>query len=355
VHVVVPDSIDDPARPSGGNAYDRRVCDGLSALGWTVQMHAVAGSWPVPDLAALAGLTGELDRIPSGAVVLVDGLIGSAAPEVLVPIADRLRLVVLVHMPLGEDVANGEVPGDVGDARAREEAVLSAAVAVVTTSNWTRRRLVELYGLLPDRVHVAEPGVDAARAAPGTSTGGELLCVAAVTPQKGHDILLAALAAVADLSWRCVCVGSLDRAPAYADDLRQQAQESNIGDRVVFAGPLTVADLDVAYGSADVLVVASRAETYGMVVTEALARGLPVITTGVGGLPEALGAADGVRPGLLVPSEDAAALGAALRSWLDDDRLRQRLRHAARERRGTLPTWSATVVGVSSILTEVQA
>ena len=102
VHVVVPDGIDDPARPSGGNAYDRRVCRGLAAIGWSVREHAVAGSWPRPDAAACAALAGVVQRIPDGAVVLLDGLIASAAPEVLVPQAGRLRLVVLVHMPLGD-------------------------------------------------------------------------------------------------------------------------------------------------------------------------------------------------------------------------------------------------------------
>ena len=123
----------------------------------------------------------------------------------------------------------------------------------------------------------------------GRTGGGELLCVAAVTAHKGHDVLLAALAAIADLPWRCVCVGTLDREPAFVERLRRQAEAAGIGDRVCFAGLRIGDDLASAYAAADVLVLASRAETYGMVVTEALARGLPVIATAVGGLPEALG------------------------------------------------------------------
>ena len=207
-----------------------------------------------------------------------------------------------------------------------------------------------------DRVHVAEPAVDAADLATGTAAGGALLCVAAVTPDKGHDVLLAALATVADLPWRCVCVGTLDRDPGFVDRLGRQAREGGIGDRVRFAGPRTGADLDAAYAAADVLVLASRAETYGMVVTEALARGLPVVATAVGGLPEALGrGADGSRPGLLVPPGDPAAFAAALRSWLGDTDLRQRLRHAAQERRVTLPGWSVTSDRISRVLAEVAA
>ena len=101
VHVIVPEGIDDPARPSGGNTYDRRVCRGLAALGWSVREHAVPGDWPRPGPAGHAALARAVRRIPDGAVVLLDGLIASAGPEALVPQAGRLRQVVLVHMPLG--------------------------------------------------------------------------------------------------------------------------------------------------------------------------------------------------------------------------------------------------------------
>jgi glycosyltransferase involved in cell wall biosynthesis len=352
VTVVVPDGIDDPARPSGGNAYDRRICRGLAANGWSVHECPVPGSWPSPDETAVATLTSVVAGIPDGALVLLDGLIASAVPEVLVPEARRLRLAVLVHMPLGDGL-----PGaDVAAARAQECAVLSAAAAVITTSTWTRGWLLDCYALRPSQVHVAEPGVDAAELAPGTAAGGELLCVAAVTPNKGHDLLLAALVTVSDLPWRCVCVGTLDREPGFVERLRSQARVGGVVDRVVFTGPRTGTDLDLAYAAADVLVLASRAETYGMVVTEALARGLSVVATAVGGLPEALGrGADGSRPGLLVPPGDSAAFAAALRRWLGDTELRRRLRRAAQERRLTLSGWTDTSIRISRILAEVAA
>jgi glycosyltransferase involved in cell wall biosynthesis len=325
VHVVVPDGIDDPARPSGGNTYDRQVCRGLTSAGWSVYEHAVDGA----SLAALDAVVGE---IPDDAVVLLDGLVASTAPEVLMPQSRRLRLVVLVHMPLGDE---------------RERAVLSGAAAVITTSAWTRRRLLELYALPADRVHVAKPAVDAAGLATGTTSGEALLCVAAVTPGKGHDVLLGALATMTDLSWQCVCVGSVDREPAFVDGLRAD-------DRVRFTGPLTGPDLDRSYAAADLLVLPSRIEAYGMVVIEALARGLPVVATDVGGVTEALGhTAGGIRPGLLVPPDDPAALGGALRAWLDDAELRARLRGAARERREALPGWPATTSLVADVLAAV--
>jgi glycosyltransferase involved in cell wall biosynthesis len=347
VHVIVPEGIDDRARPSGGNTYDRRVCQGLAALGWSVHEHAVPGAWPRPAAAAHAALARAVARIPDGAVVLLDGLIASAAPETLVGEAVRLRQVVLVHMPLGHRPPHDEAVV----VRAGEREVLAAAVAVVTTSAWARRRLMELYGLPADRVHVAEPGVDAAGLAPGTAAGDALLCVAAVTPGKGHDVLLDGLARSADLSWRCAFVGSLDSDPAFADGVRRRVRDGGLRDRMQFTGPRTGSELDRTYAAADVLVLASHAETYGMVVTEALARGLPVIATEVGGVTEALGhGADGTRPGLLVPPGDPAALGVALRSWLSDAELRGRLRQAARERRASLRGWPATTSRLAGVL-----
>jgi glycosyltransferase involved in cell wall biosynthesis len=303
VHVVVPEGIDDPARPSGGNVYDRHVCDGLVALGWSVAEHSVA------------------EPIPDDAVVLIDGLVAPALP------ASASRLVVLVHMPLDDD---------------RDRAVLETAAAVVTTSEWSRRRLLERHDLPADRVHVATPGVERAELATPSAGGAALLCVGAVTPVKGHDVLIDALATMTDLPWRCECVGSPEIDPAFVNGLRR------LDGRVTFPGPRTGADLDDAYAAADLLVLPSRTEAYGMVVTEALARGLPVVATDVGGVTEALGGA-----GLLVAPDDPAALAGALRAWLTDAALRQRLREAARQRRESLAGWSATASTIAAVLAEV--
>lgn len=347
VYVIVPDGIDDPARPSGGNTYDRQVCRGLAAAGWTVHEHRAPGYWPHPDAAAKRALTRIVGTIPDGAVVLIDGLIASSASSVLVPEARRLRLVILVHMLLGD----GRSGGDAADT---ERAVLSAASAVIATSRWTRAQLLDRYGLRAEQVHVSEPGVDPAAPAPGTAEGGQLLSVAAVLPHKGHDEVFAALARIPDLPWHYTCVGSLALDPAFVSRLRRRAEIDGIGARVCLTDPRTGDELDRTYHEADVLVLASHAETYGLVVTEALAYGLPVIATAVGGLADALGrTGDGRRPGLLVPPGDTDALASALRSWLQDSALRRRLRLAAAERRRTLTGWHTTTNRIARVLTRV--
>jgi glycosyltransferase involved in cell wall biosynthesis len=341
VHAVWPDGVDDPARPSGGNVYDRRLSEGLTALGWTVHEHLATGPWPQRDAASLSALGAALQRLDDGTAVLIDGLIASAAPEALEPHARRLALRVLVHMPFGDRPTGPEV-------LTRERAALATAGAIVTTSAWARARLRELYPeLAPERILIARPGVDAAEPAPGSAGGGELLCVAAVTRDKGHDLLLDALTEIADLDWRCVCVGSMDVEPQFAATLRQRTAAAGLGDRIAFPGPRVGDALERVYAAADLCVLASRAETYGMVLAEALAHGLPVLTARVGGVTEAIGDHDAA---LTVAPDEPKALAGALRNWLSDPQLRTRLRVAARARGATLPGWDTTAAAVAEVL-----
>ena len=338
LHAVVPAGIDDPTRVSGGNVYDRRALDGLRALGWTVVEHEVGGDWPRPDLTDLARLSLLLDGLPDGALLIVDGLVASAAASVLPAASARLTVVVLLHMPLG--------PG------AAEETVLASAAAVATTSEWTRSQVRSWYGLR--HVYAVPPGTDPAPLAAGSAAGTALLCVATVHPGKGHDLLLEALARLDGLPWTLVCVGSLDADPDHVTALQAQVYARRWERRVTFAGPLVGSALDAAYDLADLVVLPSRRESYGMVVTEALARGLPVLATRTGGVPEALGRVPGgTLPGLLVAPDDPAALADGLSRWLDERHLRDRLRRAAALRRRTLPGWDLTATDLADVLSRV--
>ncbi|MDQ0752635.1 glycosyltransferase involved in cell wall biosynthesis [Streptomyces africanus] len=349
VHFVLPGGVDDPATPSGGNAYDRRVCLDLPGFGWQVTKHAVAGDWPRPGAAARTELARALSGLPDGAVVLLDGLVACGVPEIVVPEAERLRMVVLVHLPLGDET--GLDPAVAAELDAKERAVLRAVPAVVATSDWAVRRLVAHHGLPPERVHVAAPGADIAPLAPGTDGVSRLLCVAAVTPRKGQHRLVEALATVAELPWSCVCVGSLTQDPEYVAHLRSLIAEHGLQDRLELAGAQTGAALDASYATADLMVLTSYAETYGMAVTEALARGIPVMATDVGGLPEAVGRApDGGVPGILVPPENPAAIAAELRCWFGEADVRRRLKGAARSRRAALGGWAATAQSLAAVL-----
>jgi glycosyltransferase involved in cell wall biosynthesis len=340
----MPGGVDDPAAPSGGNTYDRRICGDLPGAGWQVGEHTVAGLWPRPAAGARAELARTLAKSPDGGVVLLDGLVACGVPDVVVPEAGRLRLAVLVHLPLADET--GLAPDVAAELDTAERRTLRAAAAVLATSEWAAHRLVDHHGLDPARVHVAAPGADPAPLASGThgADGGPLLLsVAAVIPRKGQHRLVEALATVTDLPWTCVCVGGLGQDHGYVARLRELIGESGLGDRVRLVGPRTGEALAASYAAADLLVLPSYAETYGMAVTEALARGVPVLATEVGGVPEAVGhAPDGSVPGMLVPPEDPVALAAALRRWLGEPGHRRRTTEAARGRRAGLAGWDTT-------------
>jgi glycosyltransferase involved in cell wall biosynthesis len=397
VDIVLPAGIDDPAQVSGGNRYDRLVCDELRARGWAVHEHAVAGDWPYPragDRDALAEALSPEIRAPQslapeilapetpapealapealapetpapktlsgdaaddpGSPVLIDGMLASAAGDLVAAAARERPVSVLAHMPFGADNA---------DLAESERVALSAATTVLATSSWTKRYLIQAYQLPSERIHVACPGADhtnpaAAPAHAGETNANRMLCVAAVARPKGHDVLVRALeelsrsAVLLGQEYSCVCAGSLSVDPRFAASLRHQVARAGLSARVEFTGPLASAAVDACYDTADLVVVPSRTESWGMVVTEALAHALPVVASDVGGIPEALGRApDGSRPGLLVSAGDPVALAQALSRWQDDARLRRRLRTAARARSRVLPGWAQTASQVSGALT----
>ncbi|MEV7089980.1 glycosyltransferase family 4 protein [Streptomyces sp. NPDC093085] len=337
----MPGGVDDPAAPSGGNTYDRRVCRGLAGAGWRVVEHTVAGTWPRPGEAARTGLARLLAGFADGEVVLLDGLVACGVPEVVVPAAGRLRAAVLVHLPLADET--GLDPAVASALDACERRTLRAVPAVVATSEWAARRLVRHHGLDAERVHVAAPGADPAPLATGSAAGSRLLCVATVSPRKGQLRLVEALAELAGLEWSCVLAGGLGQDPGYVAEVRALIARHGLGERIRLTGPLAGEALAARYAATDLLVLASAAETYGMAVTEALAHGVPVVATGVGGVPEAVGRApDGTVPGVLVPPGDQDTLTAALRGWLTEPVVRRELAAAARDRRAVLAGWGTT-------------
>ncbi|GAA2700172.1 glycosyltransferase family 4 protein [Actinoplanes palleronii] len=345
LYAVLPAGVDDPAAPSGGNRYDREVLNHLTDKNPDlVRETTVPGRWPRPAASDRDHLARVLGEFPDGALVLLDGLICCGVPEVLEPHAARLRLVILVHLPLSDETSLSAE--EAAELRTLEGRALHLATGVIATSDRAGAHVAAMHDL--PVVHVAAPGVD--RATPGTPspTGHRLLCVASLGPRKGQDLLLTALEQLTDRSWECTFAGAGRVPPVPA----------TLSGRVTFTGPLAGGALAAAYENADLFVLPSRAETYGMVVTEALAHGLPVVATDVGGVAEALGAAEaGGRsgvPGRLLPPEDPDLLAATLRTWLTDAALRDDWRALARARRETLTGWDETARRLATILRDIE-
>lgn len=319
---------------TGGYIYDRRITEGLRKVGWRVTVHELDPDFPLPTSAALEQAQRALETIPAGQPVVIDGLALGGMPDLAAVQADRLRIIALVHHPLA--LETGLTTAQAAHLRQNERAALAAARRVLVTSPATARTLQTDYAVARQRIAVIEPGTDPAPLAEGSGCAvPELLCVATLTPRKGHAVLFDALAEVRDRPWRLTCAGSDERSPETAAALRSQLARLGIDDRVDLAGAVSGAGLERLFARADLFVLASFLEGYGMVLAEALARGLPVISTTAGAIPDTV--PEGA--GILVPPGNHRALAAAMARFLDDPETRETLAAAAHRARERLPTW----------------
>lgn len=338
--------------PTGGYAYDRAVLARLPGMGLDVRHLELPASYPDPSETDLARTAELVAATGHGAVLLIDGLAYGAMPAALIDDFDRL-IVALVHHPLCLEA--GVAPARAETLRELETAALARAARVVVTSPTTARTLVADFAVAAERITVAVPGTDPASRAVG-SAGADgkfaMLAVGSVVPRKGYDVLVRALAidaAAHDPDWTLGIVGALDRSPATVVALRDQIAAAGLGDRIDIVGPMSRDQLDRRFDRADIFVLSSHYEGYGMVLAEALARGLPIVTTTGGAAAETVADDAAIK----VPPGDAEALQRALRRMIDDPALRGHLADAAWSAGQTLPRWSDTAERIAKTIKEV--
>jgi glycosyltransferase involved in cell wall biosynthesis len=332
---------------TGGYEYDRRIVEGLRSRDWNVSVRALDGTFPRPSPRALADTGGVLNALPDGELVVIDGLAFGAMPHQALTHAHRLKLVALVHHPLA--LETGLEPDAVTDFLESERQALSCVRRVVVTSAETASTLQREYDVGAGRLKVVQPGTDAAPLARGSNGGPlSLVCVASLSPRKGHDVLFRALAALVNRSWELMCVGDDRRDAPTADRLRSLLEELKIADRVSVWGEAGAAETAAFYDAADVFVLATLYEGYGMAVAEALARGLPVLSTPTGAIPDLVGG----DAGLLVAAGDVEGWIRALARVFDPG-IRAGLTAGARARRLLLPDWDHASGEMAEVLQQV--
>ena len=321
----------DPEQRSGGYGYDRRMAAELQALGQPVALQGLAGSFPDADEQARASLDAALAALPADSPAIIDGLALGGSPGVVARHAERLRLIALIHHPLADETGLTRETAqrlDRGEGQA-----LGAMRAVVATSAFTARRLAEKG--VPG-ANAVIPGTEPAPlASPREAPPWRLLCVASLTPRKDHQTLLVALARLGRYRWRAVFAGPLDADPECARCVRAAIHDYQLSDRVELTGALGDEALAARYADTDLFVLPTRYEGYGMALTEALARGVPVIAGDGGAVRETVPAA-GAR---LVPPGDGAALAECLERFMTDGQERAALRAGAQSAREALPRW----------------
>lgn len=345
VYFAIPGDIE---TPTGGYGYDRRLMAELPSFGVTVTHLTLPGSFPSPSPEDCATVARQFAKLPADATILIDGLALGSMPENTVK-QFKQRVIALVHHPLALESGISDARRDA--LRNSERKALALVEQVIVVSEVSKRILESDYGVAGDAITVAEPGTDPAQRATGTGTPMQLLCVGTVTPRKAYDVLIAALEPLKELDWRLSIAGAVDRDPAATAALKAQIGAAGLVDKVTLTGVVVPATLDRFYESADIFVMPSLFEGYGMVLGEAMARGLPIICTTGGAAAETVpeGAAIKVAPG------DVEALTRALESALGDRKLRARLSDASWEAGRKLPTWNETARRVAAAIMGLKA
>jgi glycosyltransferase involved in cell wall biosynthesis len=330
---VVPGDLE---TPTGGYTYDRRVVGELRGMGWEIEVIDIGDHFPRPTWEQCAEAQRLLEAAPTTGPMIIDGLALGAMPKSAAALARTHKLIALVHHPLAMET--GLSRSDAAALRVSECAALAATRHVIANSAFTANALTSDYEVKPQNITIAEPGTD--RADWATGSGGDtvqLLTVGAVVPRKGYDLLVAALADLADLPWRLDIVGDTTRSPQTVAQIRSAIAEAGLGERILLAGALPDDALERAYRFADLFVLASQLEGYGMAAAGAIAHGLPLVATRGGALVDTI-----AESGMMVAADDVPALSAALRKAIADPQTREQLRTASRGAAARLPTWRHT-------------
>lgn len=322
----------DLGTPTGGYTYDRRIVAELPALGWQPEVINLGEGFPCPTAHTRASACARLSALPHGRPLVIDGLAFGALPDVAEGLRARHPLVALVHHPLA--LESGLGAAESAALHASERAALACARHVVATSAKVARLLMDDYGVAPDGMSVVQPGTDRVPARPRNENSVvQLLAVGSLVPRKGYDVLIAALAQLTHLPWRLTVVGDCERSPQTARQVRADIARFALAEQIALLGTVGTDELAPLYASADLFVLPSRFEGYGMAYAEALAHGVPVVGTTAGAIPATVPADAGV----LVPPDDVDALAAELQRLIANAGERDRL--AAGARAAAFPSW----------------
>lgn len=336
---------------TGGYGYDREIIAGLQRLGVMVITIRLSDEFPRASAQALKEAEEIFAKLPDGATVIIDCLAFGVMDAIASSEGQRLRLLALCHHPLA--LETGVKPAEAVRLRESETRALQAARAVIVTSAATRRLLIDEFDISKEKITLAPPGTRRPQQPTLRSVLEKrtpvLLTLATLTRRKGHDTLIAALAAIRHLDWRARFVGGAEFDPEWAKWLKNEVARLELGERVEFVG--SVKDPVRELTHADVFVLPSRFEGYGMAFAEALAFGLPVVAARAGAVP------DLVPPdaGILVQPDQPDALADALTHLLTDTAYLQQLQEGALRAALTLPTWENSSEVVAELIGRVQS
>ncbi|CAN5680786.1 D-inositol-3-phosphate glycosyltransferase [soil metagenome] len=244
-----------------------------------------------------------------------------------------------------------------------ENEVIGCSDAICASGDAEAAQLERLYGAPADRIEIVPPGVDHAFFSPGDQRGARaalglgdhpvLLFVGRIQPLKGVDVAIGALSALADPAAVLVVVGGPSGPDGDEEARRARALVADAGldDRVRFVAPRPHHLLSTYYRAADVCLVPSRSESFGLVALEAAACGTPVVAADVGGLRSVV---DHGSTGVLIDGRAPVDYAAAVAELLDDRTAAQAMGRAAAVRARQF-TWSTTAARLLRVYADVAA
>ncbi|WP_422072432.1 glycosyltransferase family 4 protein [Tranquillimonas rosea] len=323
----------DMHRRTGGFIYEARLLRTLNQIGVPTAHLELPAGFPDPTDAEMEATFAALAAVPADTPVILDGFVsGTIDPRGLARIS--APLIAMVHHPLGLEA--GLPPERAAFLKRNEAAALRHFAHILVPSAETARLLADEFGADPARITVAPPGFDRPVLDPRPAEPPLILSVGLLAPRKGHDVLIEALSRLTDIPWQAEIVGKAHERST-AEDLRHQVAARDLVGRVRFSGELDDNALAARFNAATIFALATRYEGYGMVLSEAMLYGLPIVSCDTGAVPGTVGDA-----AHLVPRDDPDAFADALRMLLEVPSEAERLAARARCRAAMLPSWTDT-------------
>lgn len=322
----------DISTPTGGYAYNRRMIAELSALGWHVEVINIGNDFPRPSKITIDTTRERLTAVTKGIPIIIDGLAFGVMPELAAELHAFHPLIALVHLPLA--LESGISSNEEQEFYRCECAALAHTDRIIVTSELTSIILIKDYGVAPERITIALPGNDPKQFVIKNCRIPSLLVVGSLIRRKGYDILAEALGSLKELSWRLTIAGDRKMDPSVTSAFDAKLLSIGLWDRITMMGGVSEDHLNDLYKEADIFVLPSRFESYGMAYAEAIAYGLPVIGTTACGLPKKF-----LEGSILITPNDIKALTDALRCLIINNVERERLAAASRKAAKLLPTW----------------
>jgi glycosyltransferase involved in cell wall biosynthesis len=329
---------------TGGYLYNSHMINGLKVMGHTV--FVLGTDWQWKDGESLEKICRfNLEKLPHGTCVVVDSIILASLHHIVQEFRERLIFLGLIHLPSSYDISSGVR----GELSGEELTALKQVHQVIVTGRFTFELLCN-DGLNPSKIRIVEPGTDLfPRKKRYKPVPSELLCISNYSALKAQDVLIRALNRLKARDWTLHLYGDADRDKEYSAFVRSLIQLQTMENRIIMHGIVERDEISTVYLDADLFVMPSLFESYGMALTESLAHGIPVVTTLAGNIPYTVPAGMGI----LIEPANEEQLAEAICTLLDDPQKYSNLCVAASQYYRQVRSWEQAVTDFEMIIRDM--